>query len=377
MGIRNTILAVLLGFLILAATSTSEAVNTRDIDRVRGKGVLGEEDLRVIDEFVAESVKELVGGKDFTSIASIRLIILGRDESATESAAAQYGEQFSESARKYISEGLKEAEQLTPQDYKVKVMVNLLILADGLENLRLADLAMERLNDENTIVRYWAVHSVTNAGIIKQLNSAKASNSELAGQITEQLSGRIVKESSPEIMALMVRFAGELEIPKAEDLLVQIADGRISRYMNWTVEYELLDAEVLKLLSRKMSSLSAAKAAVARRFAQLYSCVMQRYVKGRDLLTDSQKEQMVSVMVETEQTCIGNILEMPQSIIQKAVEQDDITALLAEHNRLLGDETEAGKLALKLKFDYGQGPDGNKLTAPLSLPRSPGSKVSE
>ncbi len=385
MGIRYTILAVLTGFFILAAPSTSGAVSTKDIDKVRVKGVLGSEDLRVIDEFVAEGVAELIGAEDFSSIAGTRAIILGRNKSTTESATVQYAEQFSESARKHISEGLKGAGQLALRESRVRVIVNLLILIDGLEDMHLADLAMEMLDDENAIVRYWAVHSVTNAGIRGQLSSAKGANSELAERIIGQLRSLAVRETSPEVMALMVGFAGEMEIPQAEELLVQLADGRIIKYMNWTVDYELLDAEVLKMLYRKLLSSESGKAAVARRFAQLYSCVIQRYVKGRDFLTDGQKEQLASVLVETEQSCIGKILEMPQSVIQKAVEQEDITALLAEHGRLLGNETEAGKLVLKLKFDYGQGPDGSKLTAPLSLSpaathrgeQPPGSKVSE
>ena len=166
MGVKYAIFAVLAAFLFLAVSSVYAAVNTREVDKVRSKAVLDSGDLQIIDSFVAEAVRELVKTNDFTSIAKVRTVILSRSSSSKNSAQAQYAEQFSESAYKYISSSLKQASRLTPEEHKLKVMVNLLILVDGLEDLRLADLAIELLNDDNTVVRYWAVHSITNSGII-------------------------------------------------------------------------------------------------------------------------------------------------------------------------------------------------------------------
>ena len=366
-----TIFAVLV--LFLAMNSGSEAVNTREIDRVRSKEVLDSRDFQIIDNFVAEAVRELVKTKDFTSIAKGRSVILARSCSR-ESAQAQYAEQFSKSADNYISEAFKAASELTPKERKLKVIVNLLILVDGLEDVRLADLAIELLKDENTVICYWAVHSVTNSGITKQLNSGKAADLQLALRIVEQLK-ELVEQSGPETLALMAEFAAELNIPQGEDLLLQIADIRISRYADWTVDYELLDTTILKLLCNKISSAGLNRAAIAHRFGQLYSYAIQRYVKGRDFLSATEKHQLASVLVETEKSCIGKLSKMPQSTIKKAVEQGDYTAILLEHSKLLGDETRAGKLALKLNFDYGENPDGSKRTAPLALPEPPRTKV--
>ena len=373
-----TIFAVL-AFLVLVMNLVSAAVNISEIDSVRNKGVLEDEDFQIIDNFVDEAVRELVKTKDFTSIARIRTVILARKSSSRDSAAAQYSEQFSKSAYKYISSGLKQASGLTPKERKFKVVLNLLILVDGLSDLRLADLAMEKLNDDNTVIRYWAVHSVTNPGITKQLNSTKAANLNLARSIVGRLKG-LVEEASPETIALMAQFAADVDVPQGEDLLLQIVDMRINKYANWTVDYELLDATVLRLLCNKISSgsldkplpaTSRGKPAIARRFGQLYSYAIQRYVKGRDFLDATVKSQLASVLVETEDRCIRELLGKRQVVIKRAVERDDVTALLLEHNRLLGDETRAGELALKLNFDYGPAPDGNKRTAPLTLPEPP------
>ena len=398
---KGAIFGVLAAFLVLVMHSGSEGtppggnpVNTRSIDRVRNKGVLDSRDFQIIDDFCKEAVRELVRTKDFSSIATIRSVILARSSSKT-SVQAQYSEHFSKSAHKYISSGFQEAEKLTPEGRKLKVKVNLLILMDGLEDVRLANLAIGMLKDKNTVIRYLAVRSITNAGIVKQLNSGGADNSKLARLIVERLGG-LVERSGPEVIRLIAEFAAGVNIAQGEDLLGRIADMRMKRYVDWTVKYELLDAAILRLLFEKISSggspmesLRTSKPAVARRFAQLYSYVLQRYVKGlkgpaasaqhdeRDSLNATQKHQLASVLVETEKSCIGKLVGMPQTVIKRAIERGDYTALLQEHSRLLGDKTRAGRLGLKLKFDYGKTSDGVKRIAPLALPEQPKPKAPE
>jgi hypothetical protein len=370
MKAKWVILAVSSAFFVLVVHSTSEAVNTRDIETVRNKPVLDNKDMQIIDDFMDEAVQELVNTRDFASIAQARSIILTRRTSRKSSAQTQYAEQFSESANKYISSGLKQAEKLTPKDRRFKMVLNLLILIDGLEDVRLANLAMGLLKDESKVIRYWAVHSVTSPGFTNQLNSTMAVNSQLARSIAEQLQS-LLGLSGPETIALMAEFAAEVSIPQGEDLLGRIADMRIKKYADWTVDYEPLDGVILGLLYKKIFSGAVNKPAVARRFAQLYSHVIQRYVKGRDILNTDQKHQLASVLVEIEKSCITKLLGTPQTVIKGAVERNDYTRLLLEHSRILGDETKAGQLPQKLNFNYGTNPNGTARTAPLALPEPP------
>lgn len=367
MNCKWVIFAFSVVFSVLAAGSDSMAVETREVDICCQKELLDDRDLRIIDNFVADAVDELVETKDFTSVARIRTIILSRSNSNVDSAKAQYAAQFSESAHKYISAALEEAKRLNSAERRFKIVLNLLILVDSLEDLHLADLAMDWLDSENKAIQYWAVHSVTNDGVIEQLNSRESDNSELAENITERLEG-LVAAATPEVLGLMAEFAAGVQTPRSEGLLMQIADTRIKRYENWTVEYELLDGSILKLLDDNISSGNMNPIAVARRFAQLYSYAIQRYVKGQYILSDTQKQQLASVLVETEIFCISKLLGMAQSVVKSAVEQDDYTALIQEHDRLLGSKTQPGQLPLKLDFDYGQKPNGDRRTAPLVLP---------
>jgi hypothetical protein len=378
MKIKWAFFAVLTGIFVLAINSDAIAVNTRDIDAVLKKSAIDSQDKQIIDDFLAQAVDELVKTKDFTSIAQVRSVILSRKGSN-----AQYAQQFSESAHRYIQEGFELAQTLRPQERVNNIIISLMILIDGLEDLNLADIAMDWINNQNMVIRYWAVHSLTNPAIVQQLNSGAASNSQLALTVTEKLKG-IVETSQPDIIVHIAKFAATINIPEGEELLLQIADDRIKKYADWTVTDELYDIILLKLLESKIPlpsqstgimapATSETKPAIARRFAQLYSYVIQRYVKGENVLNEEQKNNLASVIIEIEERCITRLLGLSRSTgtLRRAIERNDLAALSDEHNKLLGDETSTGQLPSKLSFDYRTSPNGPQRTAPNPLPDKP------
>jgi len=379
MKIKCAFLAVPAAFTLLAMSSVSIAVNTRNIDEVRKKAVLDASDFKVIDTFLAEAVQELVKTRDFTSIATLRTTILSRKGSQ-----GQYAQQFSQSAYRHIQAGLQQAEEtLRPEERKTSVIINLLILIDGMEELPLAQLALPMIKHENMVVRYWAIHCFTSSAILQQLNSGISANPGQAAAITAQLKD-VVESSNPEVTALIAKFAAGVDIVQTEQLLLQVADSRIKRYADWTIEYELCDVSILKLLESKIPlptqtpgalvpTTIQGKPEIARRFAQLYSYAAQRYAKGKDmkLLNETQKGQLATILVEVEEKCFSRLLGSPQSAIRRAIERDSTAALMDEHNRLLGSATGLGELPSKLGFDYGTDQSGAKRTTPIPLPDPP------
>ena len=376
MKIKWTFLTILAAFSVLVFNSSALAVNTRDIDNVLKKGVIDDQDKKIIDDFLSRAVQELVKTKDFTSIAKLRTVILSR-----KSSQSQYAQQYSESAYKHIQAGFEQVQTLKQEDRQTNVIISLLILIDGMEDLRLSDLAMGMLKNQNMVIRYWAVHCLTNPAVIEQLNSAASSNSQLTTSITQQLK-EVVETSKAEIIIHIARFAANVNIPESGELLLQVADERIKRYANWTVKHEFYDNIILKLLESKIPlssqdpaapapATSLSKTAVAQRFAQLYSYAIQRYIKGDSILNETQKLQLASVLIEIEEKSVSRLLGEPQVTIRRAIERNNIAALSDEHNILLGGETTAGQLPSKLGFDYSTTPNGPKRTAPIPLPVKP------
>jgi len=372
----NTFKGVIRAFLILLLLIGSSvlAVDTTQIDEVRRKEVLDSADFEVIDAFVNEAIQQLLETRDLSSISVARGTILSRSSSGTISARDQYAQQFFSSAARYLKEAFRKTKELTPPQHAENIRLNLMILLDNLEDLRLAKLAAEMLNEENTAVRYWTVHAVSNPVIAGKLNSADTSDPELLKAIVQGLRDRLAKENCPEILSLIIDFAGNLKGPEGRGLLLEVADIRIQKYASWTVDFELLDNKVLVLLGEAIISQGVNKADVSQRFAQLYSFAMQRYIMSMNdpnLLDSTQKEQLASVLVDVEQKCIGKLTEISQSAIKSAIEKDKSSTLLAEHNSLFGGEENIGRLVRSLDFDYGQNPDGSRRLIPRVLPPRP------
>jgi hypothetical protein len=374
MKIKHFIFIILPFFVFTSMRDTpSMAAGTAAIDQVRNKPVLEKRDLDVIDNFIADSVRNMLNVKDLTANAKLRSEIVNRKSSPQ----GQYAQKFSESTYKYISEAFNKAQALVPRERQNIILINLLILADELQDNPLRILAASQFKTKSMAVRYYALRCLTNPTILKQLNSGQSPDTNLAGDITGQLI-EIVESSNPDVLALIAQFAAGINIPEAETLLLKTADTRIQQYADWTVQYELADGTILKMLESKISSSSAAptdKTALAGRFAQLYSYVLQRYIKGKNL-DEAQRRYLATVLIETEDKCISKLSGQSQTAIKQAIEKKDKQALLDEHNRLLGSAEKQGQLPLKLNFTYVTTNSNSRQNYPIPLPDPPINQIS-
>ena len=174
----------------------------------------------------------------------------------------------------------------------------------------------------------------------------------------------------------MAQFAGRFDTPQAVELLGRIADVRIKSYADWNVKYELVDTGILKLLSNKIAAGGASNEQLARQFAQLYSYAIQRYIRGTqsNAIKGLSRNYLAAVLLDTEEQCLSKLLGGTQTGIRRALEANDLNALQAEHDRLLGGAAGRGALAAKFSFTYG----GSNGSSPLALPDpQPGTPVVE
>lgn len=357
MKVEHVLFAILVGGLVLACFSVSQAVvDTSEIKEVHKKSVLTQEDLQVIDVFMDDAINDLVRTVSFTDVAETRAIIL-----TYQGAQAQYAQQYSESAFKYISEGLQQARTLSDPNHQFKVVTNLLILVDSLKDPRLLDLSVGAIGHENSVVRYWAVRAATDTALWTKLGQNQAGAAQAAGRILAECA-RVAESSSPEVLHLMSEFAGRYDSPQASELLGRVADARIQHYADWAVRYELADTAILKQLAGKLTSGQSPDPELGRRFGQLYSFVIQRYIKGgqRNILTSVSRNYLVSVIAEVDDKCLSKLLGSRQLALVKAVQESNFDAVQSEHDKVM--ET----LASKLKISY-----GNNRSQPLPLPDPP------
>jgi hypothetical protein len=366
--------------IVLSLTASAKAVMTKQIDLVVQKTLLNNEllestDFEVIDAFWGEALYELLFAEDFSEIVSIRNQIFVR-RGGTE--PSQYSVVFITSAQKHLKTAFDKIESWETSRRKAWIERNLIILTAQLESPKLLELGLRMIGHRDGTVRYWAVKTVTNPGVIGQLNSETSPDAELSTRIIRQLETTAMNETHPEILSLIAAFAGQVNGPPAKELLIRIVDLRTRAYEEWTVKYELMDAKLLRSIGNEILSPASeqSRPALCCKFAQLYSYVMQRYILGEGILSEITKQQLASVLVEVEQSVLDRLLGRPQSTIKKAVEkiltsrtaeQKDYSALQQEHDSLLGSTARKGDLAAALNFDYGKNPDGTAITSPKKL----------
>jgi len=359
MSVRRVFSAVLVGGLVLGLSMIGWAqVDSSRIDEVIKKSVLGAQDFEIIDAYVADAIGRLVRTIDFTEVARTRASIVGH-----QSAQAQYAQRFSEACLREITKGFDYANhEISDPQRRFKVHANLLILVNELNDPRLIDVSIRMISHEAGAVRYWAVRAATSSALWEKLGQDQAVAASTARKILDACN-QTAQSSSAEILNLMAQFAGRFDTPQALELLGRIADVRIKSYADWEVKYEIVDAGLLKVMGSKIAA-GASGAQLARPFAQLYSFAIQRYIRGTqsNVLKGLSRNYLAAVLLETEEQCLGKLLGGTQTGIRRALEANDLNALQAEHDRLLGGPSGKGVLAVKFGFTY-----ANNGAAPLAL----------
>ncbi len=368
MNQKTAVLVSLVTLYVLSITPAGLAeVDPRPIDAVRNKTVLEPADLQVIDDFVSAAVKDIMRTKDFSQVSKARAVLIGK-----RGTQPQFAQQFSESCRKQIAAGLEQAATNLPNDRKFKVMVNLLITADALQDPVMADIGLKHLGHADAVLQYWAVRLVTNSAAAEKL---KQGNWPVGGQIVNGLLQLVRPSSSKQgdcrevVLAPIAEFAAKIGTAEGQALLAEVTDARISQQARGQVHDGHVDTVILKLLYGQMSDPANAskKASLAGRFAQLYSYVIQRLAKAGTTFSQAEREQWASVVVEVEDKCVAPVLEGYQTPLRKAIEKGDLAGLQAEHDRLLGSSAAQGQLVAKWQFDYGTGADGKPQAWPKEL----------
>jgi hypothetical protein len=360
--------------VFLSSLSGAGELNTRQVDAVYAKsaggGILDSSDFAIIDDFVKDSVEQMILCEDLPESVKIRSQIFASSHSGVSD---QYSVSFATSAAKHLTAAFESLDQWPAGLRRKQARRNIIVLAGRLESIELVRLGLRAIDSDDLSVRYWAVICVTNDSVSSQLVSDEIGNAELTTEIVTRLKAMSHVTVEPEIQFLISVFADRLGGNDGAGLLTAVSQVRLKAYENWTVEYALADAKILKCLGRAivLADTAEGKSNLSRSFAQLYSYVIQRYILGYEILEKSDISQLASVIVDVEQGAIGKLLGSRQSAMQTAIEKKKPSALQTEHDFLFGSATRRGSLPEKLNFDYGTDPSGKSIDSPKRLSEPP------
>ncbi|OQY06170.1 MAG: hypothetical protein B6I25_04435 [Planctomycetales bacterium 4572_13] len=279
---------------------------------------------------------------------------------------SHYAATYIAEAKNAIETAFVDAQRIEGIEQRQMLERNLMILTAELKSPGLSSLALQRLDAEDAVTRYWAFKAVTSPAVIEQLTSDITGDEKTTEAILSGFKKHISVEPQAEIQKRVVRFCMAFDDPLARDILVLIADRRIKAYRDWTVSDEMLDITVLTALGNvaMLRQEPADKTLFGRKFAELYALIIQRYLKGKDALSKDQRTRLLTVIAEVDQTALGKTMGIKTGIFTSLKRR---AGMEREYEVLFGDRMRSGLLAEKFKFDYGKDASGKPVTAPPEL----------
>lgn len=333
-----------------------------------GTGRLSDGDVRAVQAFVDEQMDLMLYEHDISAIVALRQSLVRQKGTAP----SQYSLQYVKAVKSGIQNAFEKIKLQSNSTGRFYVQLNLLILAAEMESVEFADFGLNQLNSPDAAIQYWALKTIASPAIADQLSAVGTADEEVKGRIMSALKAAVRKGLYPASLTQVVSFVNAFEDKSAYELLIQIAEQRMKAYESWHVDYELLEADILKALAKKTLTANSVsqKTACAKNYAQLYSYVIQRFILGQDVLDAESKLKLTSVIADVENATIGpeKFLDMSQQGFRQALIKKDLADLQNEHDKLLGSEKRAGRLATDVKFDYGKSSTGDPVTAPKKLP---------
>lgn len=340
-------------FFILFS-SISLALETRAIDDIRKKDVLNDTDQKAVGAFIEAGIEELFNTEDFSAVSSLRQAIVSRKAGLNETSAQQYKTAFDSTAVESFTKAFGRLDKVQNQAQAFSIRLNLLLLISELSDARLVNLAIDNIKSKSSAIRYAAAKCLSSPDIIKQLNSATSADIQLAQKAISALNEIMKNETDGSVLVEIITFTSEINGNESENLILEIAKDRISKYENATVSNDYIEAAVLKALYAKSlkASSDSVKNDLMAAFGQLYSYVIQQYAIKDANLSETRKGQVVDVIVGVENDLVSQILGSKAGSLKKAIERDDMAALMTAHDSLLGSSNGKGMIASAVDFYY-------------------------
>ena len=358
-------LSCFLGFVCMAVAYSASTVEIEALrSRVQGSSAeLTASEKGVISKFWSTTLDQMLLTESSKECVEVRKQLA---EQKGSEYLSYYATAYIAEAKSAIGAAFEDAKRMENSQQRQVIKRNLMILTAEMESPSLASLALQRLDAEDDVTRYWAFKAVTDSLVIRQLTSDVTGDEKTTEAILTAFKERVPVETQTPIQKMVVRFCMAFDDPLARDILLLIADRRIKAYGDWTVRDEMLDVSLLTALGNvaMFQQDPTHKRVFGRKFAELYALAIQRYLKGKDAFSKGEVEQLLTVIAEVDQNVLGKTMGIKTGVMQALRTK---RGLEREYEVLFGDRMRSGQLAEKFKFDYGKDASGKPITAPPEL----------
>lgn len=358
-------------FWVSLSIAVFAQVDTAQIEQIRTEYTQSNQQLdaaatSVIDDFWRKSVDALMLAKESQDLVAIR-DMLAQQKGDKESF---YSLAYISAAKTHLQSSLDTVSKWQEAEKRLPVERNIMILIAKLGRIELADLAIAALKSQDPMVRYWAVGAMTGVPLMTQIKSDATIDAKKPQQIIDGLNKYIKEQNDVCSTAFICNFAVGMQTAASQSLLLTLADKRIDAYMKWTVTDEAMDAAILKAIANVVLATAspAAKQEQLTRFGQLYACVMQRYMMGKNL-PDASKDQLVTVIAEVEDVALPKMLSGWGVKFRASIAKN--VSIDKDYEFLFGSGSRQGELVRRLNFDFGKDSSGKPILVPQMIPAQP------
>ncbi|HAL45464.1 MAG: hypothetical protein A2Y12_14410 [Planctomycetes bacterium GWF2_42_9] len=351
--------------LIFAIFNPLFAVSNTQIDTVRGKESIADADAAIIEEYVADVFAELMIKTDFSDASVLRNSIVSKSTSTNPTGKILYDAKYLAAFQNELKDASSKANAMKDGQTKTLLITNLLILSYDISNPDSYKTAADYLQNSSTLIRYWAAKNFENGNVIRKLNEGnEADRKNAASKILKA----VQSEQSPEVLAIYAQFASGIKYPGGNEILTAIAQKRIDQYVAWTVKEEITDDVILKALADRTKTEPESTKTMAKYFASLLSVAIQRYTTGQQVIGDTSKGYLASVITQSDKYMPTFVPEWSGNF-KRAIDKDT-ASLVTESDSAFGSASGSGKMPASVGFDYGKNADGTAKTVPPALSKS-------
>jgi hypothetical protein len=348
--------------LIFAIFNPLFAISSTQIDTVRGKETIADSDTTIIEEYLADAFTELTTKTDFSDVSVLRNSIVSKSTSTNPNGKILYDAKYLAAFQNEMKDAYSKANSLKDEKVKTLLVTNLLILSYDMGDPESSKIALNYLQNPSALIRYWAAKNFANENIIRKLNEGdetgrkNASNKILKAAQTEQ---------SADVLAVYSQFASGIKDSGGNEILTTIAQKRIDQYLAWTVKEEINDDAILKAMVDRVKTDPESTKTMAKNFASLLSVAIQRYTIGQQVIGDTSKGYLASVITQSDKYMTTFVPDWSGNF-KRAIDKD-VASLTTESDSAFGSASGSGKMPTTVGFDYGKNADGTAKTVPPTL----------
>lgn len=292
-SLTSILAGLLAGVMVLTAPAVSWAVNRTDIDAIRNKNILADEDTQTLAKFVSEQFDQIARAETQQAVSDTvdSLIQINASNVPINSPTRQiYSDAYSKSLKENYPRCIEALGQLTDKNQLVQRKMSVAVVVASADNALLIEDLLTWLNDPLAEIRHWAAKGLTLPTVRTKLLAATRDDETLK-KTYDALQSAAEKEPQGGVL-LLIATAGIL--PSSQEtahLLKTCAANRLARYQAWPVNLdENMDMRLLQIILSFVgdslmdnNELRTSTLVVA---ADLYAAAYQRYFKATQYKVD-------------------------------------------------------------------------------------------